>query len=624
MGNRNLWIGIAVGIAAIGITNPGAPTAGNPLFDVMGWGTAARGQDAAMSPRGAAADFSQHLASGEFAAARQVIGQTAPEHRPALQRQLAIAQAAAGDIAAATATAAGIEANSARADLFANLRGAGYGAEYGGGRGGRYAASSGSASAAPRREPVGSGAAGGGALADFDSLMELIQTTIAPDTWEVLGGPSTMAPYRAGIHVDLDGFVRDLPVDRSDSLAALRTWTLDPQAAANSAANTDWTRSAELRLVSLRRLREELLRCYVAGREPPLAMQNLAGLSRIQYIFIGDQDLLIAGPVGGIDPAAAPWPRDRRSGRTTLGIDQLAAAATAVVTETPFGCSIDPTAAGLVAAQKVSAGIAAGTQPPGNAADALAEALGRQVISLYGTPADRPLAWLMVDADRHMKQLALGRRPMPDGVPNYLDLVEREVRAGRGVPSGQLLRMWFAVQPIHARRSTDGKAFEIGGRPIRLLTAKEAAGEEGERRQVGHDPVGEAFAKSFTEHFEEIAAAYPVYDRLRGVFELTAAMKLVFDHTDARTFESLVGELALPDLISPGGAAVPRECDSIAVRHTILAHRHRHEVYVASGGVDIDPATTLAAAPAVYPSLDALTKPADDRPIANTRWWWDR
>ncbi|WP_390620381.1 type II secretion system protein GspD [Stieleria varia] len=39
------------------------------------------------------------------------------------------------------------------------------------------------------------GAAGGSSFADFDSLMQLIQQTVVPDTWEALGGPSTMAPY---------------------------------------------------------------------------------------------------------------------------------------------------------------------------------------------------------------------------------------------------------------------------------------------------------------------------------------------------------------------------------------------------------------------------------------------
>ncbi|QDS91281.1 Bacterial type II and III secretion system protein [Roseimaritima multifibrata] len=40
------------------------------------------------------------------------------------------------------------------------------------------------------------GASGAGSLADFGSIMQLIQTTIAPETWEdTMGGPSTMAPY---------------------------------------------------------------------------------------------------------------------------------------------------------------------------------------------------------------------------------------------------------------------------------------------------------------------------------------------------------------------------------------------------------------------------------------------
>lgn len=39
------------------------------------------------------------------------------------------------------------------------------------------------------------GARGGGSFADFQSLIDLIQTTVVPDTWEALGGPSTMSPY---------------------------------------------------------------------------------------------------------------------------------------------------------------------------------------------------------------------------------------------------------------------------------------------------------------------------------------------------------------------------------------------------------------------------------------------
>lgn len=63
--------------------------------------------------------------------------------------------------------------------------------------------------------------AGGGAIADFDSLMELIQTTIDPDTWEALGGPSTMAPYRANLSLVIST-TTDVHEQISDLLASLR------------------------------------------------------------------------------------------------------------------------------------------------------------------------------------------------------------------------------------------------------------------------------------------------------------------------------------------------------------------------------------------------------------------
>ncbi|MGV3482808.1 MAG: hypothetical protein ACO1RT_00170, partial [Planctomycetaceae bacterium] len=61
-------------------------------------------------------------------------------------------------------------------------------------------------------EAPGAGGQGGSSLADFTSLMDLIQTTVVPDTWDALGGPSTMSPYPAGIFVDGDGIVQDAVV----------------------------------------------------------------------------------------------------------------------------------------------------------------------------------------------------------------------------------------------------------------------------------------------------------------------------------------------------------------------------------------------------------------------------
>lgn len=46
---------------------------------------------------------------------------------------------------------------------------------------------------------MGPGGMGGGSLADFDSLIELVQTTVAPDSWDAVGGPGSMSPFYANL-----------------------------------------------------------------------------------------------------------------------------------------------------------------------------------------------------------------------------------------------------------------------------------------------------------------------------------------------------------------------------------------------------------------------------------------
>jgi general secretion pathway protein D len=45
----------------------------------------------------------------------------------------------------------------------------------------------------------GPGGLGGASMADFDSLMELITTTVSPDTWDDVGGPGSIAPFATNL-----------------------------------------------------------------------------------------------------------------------------------------------------------------------------------------------------------------------------------------------------------------------------------------------------------------------------------------------------------------------------------------------------------------------------------------
>ncbi len=69
-----------------------------------------------------------------------------------------------------------------------------------------------------------SGAGGGGAFADFQSLIDLIQTTVVPDTWEALGGPSTMREYAQNLSlvISTTSDVHDQITDLLESLRRLQ------------------------------------------------------------------------------------------------------------------------------------------------------------------------------------------------------------------------------------------------------------------------------------------------------------------------------------------------------------------------------------------------------------------
>ena len=51
----------------------------------------------------------------------------------------------------------------------------------------------------PQQLGFGPGGVGGGTQADFDSLIELVTTTIAPDTWDEVGGPGSVSGFEGNL-----------------------------------------------------------------------------------------------------------------------------------------------------------------------------------------------------------------------------------------------------------------------------------------------------------------------------------------------------------------------------------------------------------------------------------------
>ena len=62
------------------------------------------------------------------------------------------------------------------------------------------------------------GARGGAAMADFDTLINLITSTIAPDSWDDVGGAGAVEPFPTGVYVDASGVMKRLAPSRARPL----------------------------------------------------------------------------------------------------------------------------------------------------------------------------------------------------------------------------------------------------------------------------------------------------------------------------------------------------------------------------------------------------------------------
>ncbi|WP_182865819.1 DUF1598 domain-containing protein [Rhodopirellula sp. JC639] len=536
----------------------------------------------------------QAIKAGEFAVAKSLPPATLPGARDRLLAQVATAQSLSGESSAAAATVRQIETPADRQHVLDNSLGAVRDAN----------------------------AQGGGAFADFDSLMNLIETTVVPDTWEALGGNSTMAPYPQGVYVDAAGTVEMAPLPSEDqSLAKGAIANLDALLAAdlNSQAR-DWRAPSPMRCVSLRRLRDEITTRRMSGVPLGDSLLHLAGLSRVQYLILTDDDIVLAAPTSGIDMDRG-WYVDRQSGRATLRSDFLARCLAATQAGTPFGCTIDPTPTGMQAAMQVADQIRSGQIPIGKSAEQLRQALGMQRVEVFGAAGDTSVALLMVEADRHMKQLALGQQPMPEGVANYLDVVDDFI--DQGPPNGLLLRLWFTAHRQSVRCDGERRVFEIAGNAVRLSGENQRALADGGRGDVTGDPRSAQFVAGFNRNWARIRDQYPIYGALESLYRLAAVSHLI-DRFGAETaHRDLALALASEDDARDWNLPAPKQVESIATMHTVRKGSQRHHVLLASGGVSVATDATVKSTITTYPTLQAQTSLAKRQPVAVNHWWWD-
>jgi len=442
-----------------------------------------------------------HLDAGEFGPAL-ALAKTLPDpiQKDQWQARIAATQAAAGARYAALQTGSAIRQDTLRSQAFDSIF-----------------------STSPKSGRGGAGAA------DFDALMDLISSTIAPDSWDEVGGPGAMDEFAGGVFADPAGVMRRLvTVERGRSLIDVRT------EAADSIKGSAVAVTSELRKVSLPRLERELQIARARGESPSEAMLCLGGIYKIQYVLVYPEsgDLVIAGPAG-------PWTTDaegRRvnveTGRPVLHLDDLVVTLrNAYDKESAFGCSINPRRENLAGTQAYLAESAKTPLQPTAAArkrwlDGIREALGRQDIVVYGIDARTRAARVIVEADYRMKLIGMGIEEGVLGVPSYLSLVK--IGPDGAPPSMNVLRWWFSMnyEAIGATKSRD--AFEILGQGVKCQSENEMLTERGDRVHTGKaDEPNTTYARNFTKEYPNLARKYPIYADLQNVFDLALFATLI-------------------------------------------------------------------------------------------------
>ena len=465
---------------------------------------------------------------------------------------------------------------------------------------------------------------GGGSFADFQSLIDLIQTTVVPDTWEALGGPSTMAPYPQGVFVDSSGTLLDcqpiLDTPFSLGLTRMKGEGLSRLNQPLAKGSGSWKQPSEMRFVSLRRLVSQWNQWQQTGISPSDAMRNLAGLSEVQTVFLEESDIVLAGRVNGIHQQQG-WFRDLKTHRNTIQLEFLRVALWSSLAKQPFGCTIDPTREGLIETARVGQQIQQKKIPIGDASEALISALGLQRVEVFGVPGDTPIGYVLVEADRHMKQLALGQHPMPNPAINYLDAIDATI--AQGPPQELLLRLWFTAQRRQVFSNQDQSIFEIEGQPIRLSSENERAQRNGARGNVTRDPRTESFVESFNLNWRSICEDYPIYGAVESIFEAASIGEHINRFSQSPDQMRIIETLVNGATSSPAILSTPRQVASIGTMHTVRHGNKRHHVLLASGGVLVDSSQIVDEVVIRYPLRTTHTPDKASYPRVEQRWWWD-
>jgi hypothetical protein len=477
---------------------------------------------------------------------------------------------------------------------------------------------------ARQKERVRQQGLAGGTGADFQTLIELIQSETDAQWEDIDGIGGTISEFETGVRVDPQGLLAHVSTrEQTGRLKALARQTRQAD------LNEDMARPSPLRMVSITRLERAVADRLAAGQPVVESMGKLAGLTRIEYVFVYPEtgDIVLAGPAEG-------WSYNERgdavgsaSGEPTLNLDDLVTVLRTFSDEgmNIFGCSINPRQQGMKdLKQFAEASQARGPLSAGSTrfwARQLGEKLGRQDIEIYGVPADSRAARVIVEADYRMKLIGIDKLDPQADIPSYFDIVGQSPELAGG--SLDALRWWLTMKYEQVLHADDHNSFEIRGSSVLCQSENQFLKDTGERVQTGKsEPLNQLFAANFTEHYPELAANDHIFADMQNVFDLALVAALIRHERLDERIDWDRGTFAANGLYQPASYAVPLECDSVV---NYRVYNGKDVVVQVAGGVrgDLLSVVRNEGLRASSPRLGGVADNAKAPELPAGRWWWD-
>lgn len=414
-----------------------------------------------------------------------------------------------------------------------------------------------------------------------------------------------------GVLVDADGVVHSATRDdRAGVLREMREQILQPSG--KLAAKT------EMRMISLAKLQAELKKSITSGEPIADEVRFLAGLQRIEYIFVYPErnDIVLAGPAEGWRVRDDASVVGVSTGRPVIQLEDLVTAFRTVDAsrDNAISVSIDPTPAGEVRLRKFLSQLRTGPGfDPSQVENGMKEAFGNQVVTLTAVPTDSRMAQTLVAADYRMKCLAMAIEDSPvAGLPSYMEMI----RDG-GKSNGTQPRWWMACDYDSILKSEDGMAWKITGLGVKAMTAEQFVDAQGGRKASDRqNKLAQRWADQFTAKFDELCTQNVAFGDLRNVMDLNVIATVIaanqLDAAAGLDLSLLNGKSkALSTPSRPVAKSIPAHCSFVSGRAGWTVS--------ASGGVEINPWRVVSEQTKSDGSVSLVRQKVGQ----DDNWWWN-